>query len=449
MSNNNGKTYKMGLFGLTATAVGTTVGAGVVTLVGRAVSVTGGSTWLAYLVAILWGAVTVLPFAFVSSALRVEGGNYSTVLNLGGRRLAGIYVCSSILMALNWATFGVGLSDYLSAYMPSINKTVIAATCILLFYGLNLLGISAFEKVQSIMTVMLVLMLVFFGLYGLPRIHTEIFDFHNPTCFSGGMEGFCEAAGMFLYSTVTYQILLNFSGRAKKPKKLIPLAMLLCMLIIIVIYGLVAITATGVLPLEQAANKTLLDTAQAMWPSILVVLFVIFGPVMALATTLNGNIVSFSIPIEAAARDGWFPKVFAKANRYGAPYVVYTVGALIALLPVIFGMDFNTIIKNMVVVFNMNGLFIFISACYLPKKYPEAWKKASMHLPKPAFVMVMAVSFVALIGALYIQFRGLQLAGVITTVVAYTIIIVYALYREKKGHIHIQKDALTVVEAED
>ena len=72
-----------------------------------------------------------------------------------------------------------------------------------------------------------------------------------------------------------------------------------------------------------------------------------------------------------------------------------------------------------------------------------------MHLPKPAFVMVMAVSFVALIGALYIQFRGLQLAGVITTVVAYTIIIVYALYREKKGHIHIQKDALTVVEAED
>ena len=240
MSNNNGKTYKMGLFGLTATAVGTTVGAGVVTLVGRAVSVTGGSTWLAYLVAILWGAVTVLPFAFVSSALRVEGGNYSTILNLGGRRLAGIYVCSSILMALNWATFGVGLSDYLSAYMPSINKTVIAATCILLFYGLNLLGISAFEKVQSIMTVMLVLMLVFFGLYGLPRIHTEIFDFHNPTFFSGGMEGFCEAAGMFLYSTVTYQILLNFSGRAKKPKKLIPLAMLLCMLIIIVMICIIS-----------------------------------------------------------------------------------------------------------------------------------------------------------------------------------------------------------------
>ena len=173
MSNNNGKTYKMGLFGLTATAVVTTVGAGVVTLVGRAVSVTGGSTWLAYLVAILWGAVTVLPFAFVSSALRVEGGNYSTILNLGGRRLAGIYVCSSILMALNWATFGVGLSDYLSAYMPSINKTVIAATCILLFYGLNLLGISAFEKVQSIMTVMLVLMLVFFGLYPVVKSRLE------------------------------------------------------------------------------------------------------------------------------------------------------------------------------------------------------------------------------------------------------------------------------------
>ena len=128
MSNNNGKTYKMGLFGLTATAVGTTVGAGVVTLVGRAVSVTGGSTWLAYLVAILWGAVTVLPFAFVSSALRVEGGNYSTILNLEGRRLAGInvkaitislYVITGFLASIS----GMVLSGLAGSSVPAAGES--------------------------------------------------------------------------------------------------------------------------------------------------------------------------------------------------------------------------------------------------------------------------------------------------------------------------------------
>ena len=440
---------KIGLGGLVATAIGTTVGAGVVTLIGRAVSMTGGSVWLAYLVAIFWGMLTVAPFAIVGSALTVKGGNYSVILYLLGEKIAGIYVCSSILMAFNWATFGVGLSDYLTEYLPQIDKRFIAIACILCFYCINLLGVNLFAKIQGIMTILLVAMLLFFGLSGLPRLNMEIFNFSSASFMSGGLNGFFEAVGILLYSTVAYQIMLNFSGQARNSKKNIPKSMLICALAITVIYELVTVTATGTVPLEEAAQMTLMGAASTMWPKILVHLFVLFGPVMALATTLNGNMASFSVSIRTAANDGWFPDFIAKTNRFDSPYVVYTIGAVIAIIPIILGIDFSTIVKDMVIIFNITSLFIFCSAFNLPKKMPDAWEKSSLHMPKTVFYIVMSVVFVAIIGALWLQFRSVDMKIIIMTIVAYCVIIGYSMYRLKRGYVKIDKSQLIIEQASE
>lgn len=434
---------KMGTLGLTASLIGVTIGAGVVTLIGQSAGVTGGSTWLAYLVAIFFGFLTVIPFGLIVSTLVVKGGNYSAILHLVNKKIAGIYVCSSILMALNWATFAVGLANYLKDFIP-VNPTILAAASILLFYVLNLFGISLFAKVQGAMTFLLVAMLLFFGVSGLPRLDSAIFNFSDANFLTGGSNGFFTAVGMLLYSTVAYQLALNFSSKTKNPRKTAPKAMILCVVALIVVYELVTFTATGVLPFDQVINANLTATAKAMWSAPMVMAFVFFGPIMALATTLNGNIASFAIPIQNAASDGWFPKVFKKTNRFGAPWVVYTIGMAIALLPVVLGIDFPTIIRNMVVIYNITGLFIFIAACFLPKKFPEAWKKSTLYMPTPVFCIVMAISLIATVIALYLVLRNINGTVILVTVVAYLIIGAYAMYREKKGYVNIDMSKLSV-----
>ena len=61
---------------LYALAIGQVIGAGVITLIVPAIKMTGYSAWLAYFVAILMGFVMILPFVFISSTLRLGGGNY-------------------------------------------------------------------------------------------------------------------------------------------------------------------------------------------------------------------------------------------------------------------------------------------------------------------------------------------------------------------------------------
>ena len=96
----------LSFFNLCTIAVGATIGAGVVTLVPQAIGITGDSSWLAYMIAIIWGALTVIPFALIAATIVVKGGNYSAILRLIGPRMAGIYVCGSIIMgphlALGW-----------------------------------------------------------------------------------------------------------------------------------------------------------------------------------------------------------------------------------------------------------------------------------------------------------------------------------------------------------
>lgn len=76
---------------LYALAIGQVIGAGVITLIVPAIKMTGYSAWLAYFVAILMGFVMILPFVFISSTLRLGGGNYSMLCDLSSPRTSGVF----------------------------------------------------------------------------------------------------------------------------------------------------------------------------------------------------------------------------------------------------------------------------------------------------------------------------------------------------------------------
>jgi len=431
---------KIGFISLLGIGIGTTIGAGVVTVTGQAIGVTGRSAWLAYLVAIVWGAITVLPYVFLSSTFIIKGGTYTCVAGNLGPRIGGIYSCMYIPMALNFATFCVGFAQYVRSIFPGANAKVTAVVILLLFYLLNLMGIDIFVKIQNILTASLITMLLIFGFYGITRITPEVFNFSSPEFAINGFSGFIQAVTMFIFSTVAYQILLNFSAEAEDPKKNIPKAQLGTLLVICIVYPLVAIVAGGVLPLEEAANQPLTVIASHMWPTPMVIAFIIFGPLAALVTTLNGNYAGYGRPLLGAAKDGWFPPVMARQNKAGAPYMFLTLGTIIALVPILVGYDISSIIRNMVILFNVNTLFIFLSALAMPKKYPEKWKASKLHLPDGLYYVIMSISGILILASIYLQLRNLNLFVILFTVVLYAIVIIYGNYRYKKGYVKFERD---------
>ena len=63
----------LGKADLYAISLGYVIGAGIVSLIGPAIALTGMSAWLAYLVAILFGFVANLPAIFVTYSLLMAG----------------------------------------------------------------------------------------------------------------------------------------------------------------------------------------------------------------------------------------------------------------------------------------------------------------------------------------------------------------------------------------
>ena len=97
------KSQGLGIKELTSLAAGQVIGAGVVTLVGQAIGVTGRSVWLAYATAILLGFCIIFPYIMLSSMIRVKGGNYTFVSTILATAGAACTVWRSRLICLHAA----------------------------------------------------------------------------------------------------------------------------------------------------------------------------------------------------------------------------------------------------------------------------------------------------------------------------------------------------------
>lgn len=418
---------------LLALGVGQVIGAGVITLVGQAVGLTGRSAWLAYAVAVIIGFIMVIPCVFLSSTIIVKGGSYSVIKAMSGERLAGMYVVSYITQCLSLSLMGTSLGIYLQSLWPVLEPRVVAIVFLLLFYGINLLGVSSMAKVQRAMSAILVLCLMMFIVAGVFKLDTAATNFAHSEFFTGGTEGFVNAIFLYVYSVTGYWMNINYASDAKNPKKDVPWSIIMVVPIIMIIYVGVALVGGGVLPLDQVINQPLTNVANNILPKALFVVFMLGGPIMALLTTINSCYAGFAAPHIQAAKDGWYPDVVAKTNKHGAPYVVLTVIMLVSLLPVLLNFDINTITKNCTLVQTVTMAMSAFVVWNLPKRFPEQWEKAPYHVPNGVFYAIMALSIFTYIAVFLASAATLNATIVIVSVSVLVLCSVYANIRYKMG----------------
>lgn len=446
---------KPGILGkpeLYALAIGQVIGAGVITLIVPAIKMTGYSAWLAYFVAIIMGFIMVLPTVFVSSTVRMGGGNYSMLCGLAGPNIAGIYAFSYLTQCLSLSLFGASAAAYLGDVIPALGgnvpRVIVGAALLTFFYVVNLMGIDIMAKAQKLMTWLLIAALILFAIFGIAKMKLPIFDFSDPNFLINGWGitfqnnqisgGFTGAVLLFVYSCQGYYMTTAYGGDSKNARRDIPIVLLLAVPTLIVLYVGVAMAGVGVMSVEEYGNSTtLVFAAQRIFPTALFYVFIIGGPIMALLSTLNSSFAYNAITIGQSCDDGWLPVAFGKRNKKGARTWILTFMYLVGLIPIVFGLSI-TVITNMVQLIGACFAFLnFMAYIKLPKLYPQAWQKSRFHIPNGLYYFICCASMAGFVITLWKSCLSMNPGLAAANVAAIVILAVIGIVRGRKGNIVI------------
>ncbi len=251
----------------------------------------------------------------------------------------------------------------------------------ILCFVANLFGIKTAARFQAVMVFGLLTSLVLYIIFGLNHVDDFAHYGSLPAIMPNGFGGFFAAAFLLRLSLIGSEFISEFGDEMENPGKMIPLVMGLSLVIVTILYTLIAVVATGVLPLEEIAGKNLAATAEIIFSPAVYIAFIAGGIMISLVTSLNAIFAWCTRGLYMATEDGWLPPRLAIVNRHGIPYIYLTVFFLVGMTPIISGMSLGYVAILGNAVGAIFGLFPVFALFNLAKRNPEAYQRAPFKLP--------------------------------------------------------------------
>ncbi|HEY9594319.1 MAG TPA: amino acid transporter, partial [Spirochaetia bacterium] len=155
---------------LMSIAIGYTVGAGIMSLTGIAIGMTGRSVPFSFLLSSILFLVMVVPLVLINGTVRLRGGVYTQFTLLAGRKAGGICVFVGFFTNIALALYALSFADYFLALVPGVDRRLIAVVCLAIFYVVNLVGIEGAAKIEGIMVLVMLAALVVYAAFGLFKV---------------------------------------------------------------------------------------------------------------------------------------------------------------------------------------------------------------------------------------------------------------------------------------
>ncbi len=244
----------LGLFETTLMGVGIILGAGIYVLIGAATGIAGNSVWLSFVIASIVAIFTGLSYAEFSSRFTDDSGEYEYVKKTISERwgfIVGWMMVFTLLISA--AAVALGFAGYFSRLFPSLNVGVvtIAAATIIIFSLISYWGIKQAAWLNILFTFLETFGLLFIIYLGLKKIGSV-----NYLDMPFGFEGVLSASALVFFAFIGFETIIKLSEETRTPKKTVPRAILLSILISTVIYILVAISAVSILSWDKLAVST-------------------------------------------------------------------------------------------------------------------------------------------------------------------------------------------------
>ena len=416
-------------------AIGQIIGAGIMSMMGVAIAMTGRSANLAFMLSAVFTMCTFFPSIFITSCIRMRGGMYTQMAIFAGDKWAGYYSVVYFITNMSLAMYALSFAQYAIALLPSGgSEKVIALVVGTAFFVLNYFGIDLMAKIQNLLVVVLVLSLSMFAVFGLPSVDlANYFSNADGLFLTDGITGFLTATAFLGFATGGATVILGVSAECKNPTKDIPFVIIVSTVSVAILYGLVATTASGVLPVPEVANQPLTLVAAEILPRPLYIFFIVGGAMFALATTLNSQIMSCTKPVMQSCEDGWFPQSLASLSKYKTPWKILIIYYFILVVPILADLNIAQISSIVQILGYLNNLVLTITAMKLPKMFPEAWEKSQFHVPTPVFNTLMIITCAALLVQASFMLKSMTLQLIIFNVAVMAAGFIWAFYRTGTG----------------
>lgn len=424
---------------LLAMACGQIIGAGVMSMTGVAIGMTGRSVTIAFLIAAVLTVIQAIPYVLTCSVMRVRGGNYTQASLFVNEKFAGIYIIIFIMQNIIISIYALSFAQYFQTLIPSVNLKLIAVLFLTTFYVINLFGMKSAAKIQNIIVICLFISLFIFVVFGIPKVNWEAFTAAEGY-FSGGPMGFLTASCFLTFACGGAFVITNFSGEAKNPKKDIPYAIIVSTIGVGVFFAVMSIVASGILPVEEVSFAPLSVVAKSFLSGPLYLFFVTFGALFAIATTINSVFGWVTKPILQACVDGWFPQKLAAVNKkYNTPHVILTLVWIIGLIPILTGFNIQKITQLTMILTSITNLILFVGFLRLPKLFPEQWKKSTYYMSNFLYnTLIIAAIIVAIFIFILLSLSDATIQVVIGNIVLFVAAYVYSTYRIKAKKVNME-----------
>ena len=312
------------------------------------------------------------------------------------------------------------------------NQTIVAGIMITFFYFVNFFGVDIMAKAQNIMSAILILVLVWFVIRGLPKVNWGTF-FASEGFMTNGWKGLFATSTLLTYSLLGGTGLIVFSAEAKTPSETSlwlqqspPSSLPSCL-------PLSVSWLPASCPLIRFPTRHFLTRPEY-------IVFMVGGALCATATTLNGMIGSVTKPLVMLSYDGWLPKTLGDLHpKYKTPYKYLLVYYVITMLPLFLGVDISAV-SDMTLLgsYTQSALFIFFMRS-LPDKFPEQWEKSIFRMPRPVFTFIMWVCFLAAASNVVGMLTGSDIKTIIFNVAFLIVGVTFSVIWYKSGKVHASK----------
>lgn len=239
------------------------------------------------------------------------------------------------------AAIAVALVGYLEVFFPILKGNPLASiggalAFIWLFSWINSKSVKTVAQVQLLTTILKVipiLLIAFIGIFYLNIDHFQSFNNSGTSTFSA----ITQTTLLTLFAFLGMESASIAGKNIKNPEKNIKRATIGGTAFTIFLYILSYVAIVGLIPADALAqsNAPFADAAELFMGSA-AKYFVALGAIIATMGALNGWIlIQGQIPM-AAAEDKLFPPIFARKNKFGAPYLGIIFSSILASILMLF-----------------------------------------------------------------------------------------------------------------
>jgi amino acid efflux transporter len=311
----------------TALSVGAVLGTGVISMPALAAAVAGPASLVAWLALIVLSAPLAWSFAALG-ARHPDGGGVSTYVRLafGPRASAAVGWCFYFAIPLGAPPACAFAGGYVADVLGGGETTKIATFLAIVgsVFVMNWFGLRISGRVQLWLTGALAVLLLVTVIAALPHAHRAGLHPFAPH----GWSGIGAAAALLVWGFAGWEALSSLSAEYRDPRRDVPRATAVAVVVVGVLYLAVAVTSVVVLGPALATSPAPLADLLAIGVGGPVRVITAIVAVLLTVGAVNAYLAGGSRLGPALARDGALPKVIDSPRR---SLVLIVAGSLIAV----------------------------------------------------------------------------------------------------------------------